>query len=332
VTRAAVLLVLAGAVVTGACNDAGTSTSAASASVATDASTILRGEYLVRSVAGCGECHTPRDASGALDQSRWLAGVANRFDLVPEDDTLGGISAPNLTPAGLSSWSDADIERAMLDGVAQDGSPLFPVMPYYAYHNMAAADAQAIVAYLRALPAVAGTTPIRQPLPVTLTAPAPPVPESAIPQTTLPAAGPEYAAAQRGRYLAGEIGFCLDCHTPWRLGQSQPLDLARAFGGGRPFSSHDWGVPAPAPAIVWSYDVTPDPTGIAGWTADDVAHVLAEGKTPAGTELCRPMPAGPVGGLGGITGQDAHDIGVYLTTIAPVAGGDVPTCPAGDVE
>jgi mono/diheme cytochrome c family protein len=331
--RPAVLVVLASAVVTGACDDAGNSAPASAASsVATDASALLRGEYLVRSVAGCGECHTPRDASGALDQSRWLAGVANRFDLVPDDDTQGGISAPNLTPAGLSSWSDVDIQRAMLDGISQDGTPLFPVMPYYAYHNMTAADAQAIVAYLRALPAIAGTTPVRQPLPVALTAPAPPVPESAIPQTTLPAAGPDYASAQRGRYLAGEIGFCLDCHTPWRLGQTQPLDLTRVFGGGRAFSSHDWVVPAPAPPVVWSYDVTPDPTGIAGWTADDVAGVLAEGKTPGGTELCRPMPAGPVGALGALTQQDAHDIGEYLTTIPPVPGGVVPTCPAGAVE
>jgi len=331
--RAAVLLMLAGAFVTGACDDAGNTAPASSASsVAPDASAIIRGEYLVRSVAGCGECHTPRDASGALDQSRWLAGVANRFDLVPDDDTQGGIPAPNLTPAGLSSWSDAAIERAMLDGISQDGSPLFPVMPYYAYHNMTGADAQAIVAYLRALPAIAGTTPARQPLPVALTAPAPPIPESAIPQTTLPDGGPEYASAQRGRYLAGEIGFCLDCHTPWRLGETQPLDLTRVFGGGRPFSSQDWVVPAPAPPVVWSYDVTPDPTGIAGWTARDVANVLAEGKTPGGTDLCRPMPAGPMGALGGLSQQDAYDIGMYLTTITPVPGGVVPTCPAGAVE
>ena len=331
--RAAVLLMLAGAFVTGACDDAGNTAPASSASsVAPDASAIIRGEYLVRSVAGCGECHTPRDASGALDQSRWLAGVANRFDLVPDDDTQGGIPAPNLTPAGLSSWSDAAIERAMLDGISQDGSPLFPVMPYYAYHNMTGADAQAIVAYLRALPAIAGTTPARQPLPIALTAPAPPIPESAIPQTTLPDGGPEYASAQRGRYLAGEIGFCLDCHTPWRLGETQPLDLTRVFGGGRPFSSQDWVVPAPAPPVVWSYDVTPDPTGIAGWTARDVANVLAEGKTPGGTDLCRPMPAGPMGALGGLSQQDAYDIGMYLTTITPVPGGVVPTCPAGAVE
>ena len=330
--RTPVVAVLAGAFALGACDDAGSSLPPPSSAGGSSTSSVIHGEYLVRSVAGCGECHTPRDASGALDQSRWLGGVANRFDLAPDDPTVGGISAPNLTPAGLATWSDEDVERAMLDGISKDGSPLFPVMPYYAYHNMSAADALAIVAYLRAVPSVTGMTPPRQPLPVTLDAPAPPVPESAIPQSTLPSASPDYAAAQQGRYLAGEVGFCLDCHTPWRLGQTQPLDLTRVFGGGRAFSSHDWVVAPPAPSVVWSYDVTPDPSGIAGWTADDVAQVLAEGKTPAGTELCRPMPSGPVGGLGGLTEQDAHDIGVYLTTIPPVPGGIVPTCPAGATE
>ncbi len=259
--RPGLALAVAGAVMSAACDDAGNTIPAAPAASESSVSAVMRGEYLVRSVAGCGECHTPRDASGALDQSRWLGGVANRFDLVPGDDTMGGISAPNLTPAGLSSWSDDDIARAMLDGVAPDGSPLFPVMPYYAFHNMTAADAQAIVAYLRAIPPVAGKTPARQPLPVPLTAPAPPVPESAIPQTVLPVGTTDYEAAQRGRYLAGEVGFCLDCHTPWRIGETQPLDLTRVFAGGRAFSSHDWAVPSPAPAVVWSYDVTPDPGG-----------------------------------------------------------------------
>ncbi len=330
--RPGLALAVAGAVMSAACDDAGNTIPAAPAASESSVSAVMRGEYLVRSVAGCGECHTPRDASGALDQSRRLGGVANRFDLVPGDDTMGGISAPNLTPAGLSSWSDDDIARAMLDGVAPDGSPLFPVMPYYAFHNMTAADAQAIVAYLRAIPPVAGKTPARQPLPVPLTAPAPPVPESAIPQTVLPVGTTDYEAAQRGRYLAGEVGFCLDCHTPWRIGETQPLDLTRVFAGGRAFSSHDWAVPSPAPAVVWSYDVTPDPGGIGGWTADEVSQVLADGKTPGGTQLCRPMPAGPLGSFGGLSAEDAHAIGVYLTSIPPVAGDPVPACSAGDVE
>ena len=88
-------------------------------------------------------------------------------------------------------------------------------------------------------------------------------------------------------------------------------------------------MPAPAPPVVYSYNVTPNPTGIEGWTASDVARLLLEGTPRGGGALCRPMPSGPTGALGGLSAQDALAIGVYLTTIAPVAGDDVPQCPAG---
>ena len=113
--------------------------------------------------------------------------------------------------------------------------------------------------------------------------------------------------------------------------QDQPLDLARVFAGNRAFSSKEWVVPAPAPAVVYSYNVTPDPSGIGGWPPDWVVLAIQTGLTPGSPLLCRPMPSGPTGGLGGMLAQDATDIGVYLTTIPPLPGGDdVPQCPVGD--
>jgi mono/diheme cytochrome c family protein len=329
-----VALAVAGASCVAACDQVGTAVPVAdagsgAASALVSPAVLERGEYVVRSVAGCGECHTPRDDQGNLDMSRWLGGVADRFDLVPEDDTMGAVPAPNLTPYGvLSGWTDDAIQRAFRDGVRPDGTPLVPLMPYYAYHNMSDADAAAVVAYLRAVEPVANDVPARQPLPFSLDAPAPPVPQSAIPHTTLSPGDPSYASAERGRYLAGEVGFCLDCHTPWRAGITPPLDLSRVFAGGRPFSAREWGVPAPDPAVIYSYDVTPDPTGIAGWTADDMVRALQHGIDNGGGPLCRPMPSGPFGGFGGMVEQDARDVGTYLTTIPPIGGGDdIPQCP-----
>ena len=323
------LLALPVVVMGGSCDEAGSVLPAPDAGVSApvDPDVLVRGEYLVRTVAGCGECHTPRTPAGDLDMSRWLAGVPNRFDLTPDDESTGGISTQNLTPYNLASWSDDEIERAMLDGIASDGSALYPLMPYYAYHNMTADDAAAIVTYLRAVPSIDDVVPPRQPLPMALLGPAPPVPETAIPRTTLPATDARYASAERGRYLAGEIGFCLDCHTPWRLGVTPPLDLTLVFAGGRAFSAREWVVPPPAPAVVTSYDITPDPSGIAGWTPADVGNLLVYGSVPDGSALCRPMPSGPVGSLGGLLAQDALDIGTYLTTIPPVSGGDISLCP-----
>jgi mono/diheme cytochrome c family protein len=326
-------LSLAAAIAAAACDDSGTIVPSAEAGAGAganglvDPAVLMRGEYLVRSVAGCGECHTPRDANGNLDMSRWLGGVAYRFDVVPDDDTMGGISAPNLSPAALASVSDADIERAFLDGVGLRGEALYPLMPYYAYRNMTEADADAIVTYLRSIPPIDGQVPPRQPLPAPLDAPAPPLSETEIPHTTLPSTDARYASAERGRYLAGEIGFCLDCHTPWRSGTSSPLDMTRAFGGGRAFSAREWVVPPPAPPVIYSSNVTPAMSGLAGWTAQTVVNALHGDVDAKGQPLCRPMPSGPSGGLAGLSQDDAADIGVYLTTLPPIESGEIPSCP-----
>ena len=60
-----------------ACGCGGSHPASSGASALVDPAVLERGEYLAHSVAGCGECHTPRDATGNLDQSMWLAGVAH---------------------------------------------------------------------------------------------------------------------------------------------------------------------------------------------------------------------------------------------------------------
>ena len=50
---------------------------------------------------------------------------------------------------GIGAWSDAEIKRAITEGVSKDGSPLKPPMGYEFYANMTEADLDAIVAYLR---------------------------------------------------------------------------------------------------------------------------------------------------------------------------------------
>ena len=60
----------------------------------------------------------------------------------------------NITPdkkTGIGNWSDADIKKAVTEGVRPDGSRMAPPMPYGFYHNLSAEDLDAIVAYLRSL-------------------------------------------------------------------------------------------------------------------------------------------------------------------------------------
>lgn len=290
---------------------------------------VARGEYLVKHVAACGDCHTPRKSDGSLDMTKWLAGSPNFADLDPGDATKGAIHAKNLTPhngTGLGGWTDAEIKKAFLDGVSKDGTPLFPIMPYFVFHNMTAADADAIVAYLKSIPAIDNTIPPREPLPFPFTAPASPVPAASIPNTTLPTTDANYESAMRGKYLAGNVGICMECHTE-RVQQAVPLDLTKLFAGGEKFAAADIGLPSPPfPAEITSRNITPHANGIQGWTAQAVANALKKGVDKDNIPLCPPMPAGAMQAFGGLTDQDALDIGNYVTTLPPIDNGVLPNC------
>lgn len=106
---------------------------------------VARGHYLVEQVAMCGECHTPRDADGNLDQSRWLEGA--RIWIKPVHTMYNWAEwAPRL--AGLPSYTDEQAEAVLEKGIGPNGVPIRP--PMHIYH-MNHADALAIVAYLRSL-------------------------------------------------------------------------------------------------------------------------------------------------------------------------------------
>src|SRR5262249_10029095 len=151
-------------------------------------------------------------------------------------------------------------------------------------------DVDAIVAYLRTVPAVENDIPERQPLPVTLKRPAEAVPESAIPHTTLKPSDKTYARAENGRHLAARGGFGVGCHKPLGFGAPQALDLGALFAGGRTFWARDWGVALPPPGVLYSYNVTPDSSGIKDWTPQMVLTAITTGKDDKGAGLCRPMP------------------------------------------
>ena len=70
------------------------------------------------------------------------------------DDDAFTVHTPNITPdreTGIGSWSDEQIKRAITEGVRADGSRLLPPMGFPYHANMAEADLDALVAYLRTL-------------------------------------------------------------------------------------------------------------------------------------------------------------------------------------
>ena len=111
----------------------------------------LRGRYLVEGPGHCGECHTPRDAFGAPDISRWLAGAPN-----PE----GKGTIPNITPGGLE-WSADEIVTALQSGMTPEYDSLSGSMAAVVHElgHLPREDVAAMAAYLKAIPAVAGQEP-----------------------------------------------------------------------------------------------------------------------------------------------------------------------------
>jgi len=282
---------------------------------------VVKGEYIVRAQLGCDGCHTPRLPTGEPDPDLYMAGAITFLDLDPDDPEVGNVPAPNLTndTTGLADWTDEEIKDAMLNGIGRDGQPLVPIMSYYIMHNMLPDDADAIVAYLRTVEPIDNDIPPRQPLPFAMPGPAQPVPVSAIPESTLPSSDARYESARRGRYIAGLLGSCMDCHTPFKTGQPIPLDLNKLFAGGREFKATITIGAPDVPTVVYSANITPDATGIQGWTAEQVVTLLYTGVDNQGHTTCAPMSyaSGPIGPYSHLTDQDVHDIANYITTLPP---------------
>lgn len=107
-----------------------------------------RGAYLVEALGHCGECHTPREITGALDRSMAYAG--NR-------DGPDGDAVPNITPdpeTGIGKWSDADLIFLFRSTLLPDGDAVGGTMAEVVQNgtrNMNEDDLKAIVVFLRAL-------------------------------------------------------------------------------------------------------------------------------------------------------------------------------------
>jgi hypothetical protein len=296
-------------------------------------SLVQRGEYLVKHVGACGDCHTPvNPLTGQPDNTRSLAGVASMFQVpgILPDGGIGVIGSSNLTSdmaTGLGSWTDAQIKKAFLDGVDKDGNAVFPIMPYYVLHNMSPADADAIVAYLRTIPPIDSAIPPKNFLFPTAAA-SPPVPANRIPDPMLATTDPNYASAMRGKYLAGNLGVCMECHTKHvRTPGMVPLDLDKLFAGGEGFEAAAIGLSPMFPVrTIYSQNITPHATGIQGWTAAAVAKAIQEGTEKDGLPLCPPMPSGPGKAFAGMTNSDALDIGNYVTRLPPIDNPVAPIC------
>jgi len=110
---------------------------------------VTNGFYLA-TIGHCMECHTPFGPKG-----KDFVGDLGKGGMEFPGPWGKSVSA-NITSSkakGLGNWTDAEIKAAITQGVSKDGHKLNPPMGYPYYARMKGEDVDAIIAYLRTVPA-----------------------------------------------------------------------------------------------------------------------------------------------------------------------------------
>jgi mono/diheme cytochrome c family protein len=105
-----------------------------------------RGRYLVEALAHCAECHSSRNAFGALRAATLFAGG-------PDQGGVGFV--PNITPDRIGRWSVGDLRQVLTTGQTPDlrrvGSSMAAVVANTSL--LPEGDREAIAVYIKSLPA-----------------------------------------------------------------------------------------------------------------------------------------------------------------------------------
>jgi cytochrome c553 len=142
--------IIALAVVGAFCLTTITAVSAAPPAGKSQAAKIARGEYIVKGVGMCGDCHSQFTPTGGFVMDKWLQGKKLEFNpAIPIP--IWADTSPNI--AGLPGWETQKAVQFLMTGLAPNGQPARPPMPGY---RMNRADAEAVVAYLKSLKPPAG--------------------------------------------------------------------------------------------------------------------------------------------------------------------------------
>jgi mono/diheme cytochrome c family protein len=251
-----------------------------------------RGKALMEGIVACGNCHFARDDKGQPLQSRGLSG-GMLFDEPPFK-----AYAANITPdpaTGIGKWTDAQIKKAIREGVRPDGSVIGPPMPIEFYRTMSDQDLAAIIAYLRAQPAVANAVP-KSKYNIAL----PPAYGPPVTAVKMPARNDQLAY---GKYLT-DVGHCMECHTP--RDSKGMLNKASLGAGGNVFGG-PWGKSV-------SRNLTPHDTGLKDWTDAQIAKAVRDGVNREGQPYKPPMA---FGFYKNINDADMAALIAYLRSLKP---------------
>jgi hypothetical protein len=246
----------------------------------TDHAVLARGEHLAKAVAPCtaGECHG-EDLGGGRPIAM---------------GPIGTFVGPNISEGGLgAAYTDGELARLVQHGIKKDGRSL-RFMPSQDMGWLPDADVAALVSWLRTRPAIerpnAGT--LVGPLGKVLDRQGAFVLDVArridhTKREPVPAPAP---TAEYGRFL---IRLCTGCH-------------GEHLTGGR--------IPGSPSKLPTPLNLTPDATGLAGWTYEDFDKLLVKGIRKSGKAL---DPFMPITAFGQMDETEKRAMFAYLMTLPP---------------
>jgi len=241
---------------------------------------------------GCASCHAPNQE----ERTKLAGGIALK-------SPFGTFYAPNISPNatdGIGAWSEADFINAMWKGTSPQGKHYYPAFPYTSYQRMQETDLRDLFAYLKTLPAVAGSTRDH---------------DLAFPFNLRrlvglwkflflegeqfqgdPARSREW---NRGAYLVNGPGHCAECHSPRNM--LGAIIASGRFAGG-PDPESDGTIPNITPA------------GIGSYSEGDIARVLETGELPDGDSVGGRMRA-VVRNTAELSPEDRAAIAAYIKSL-----------------
>jgi mono/diheme cytochrome c family protein len=253
---------------------------------------VARGRYLAI-LGDCAGCHAQAHSSA-------FAGG------VPFDAQFGIVYSTNITPdkqTGIGNWTTDQFYRAIHDGVAANGTHLYPALPYVYFSRITRQDTDDLFTYLRSLkPVHKPSTPNRLMFPFNIRfglvfwnwlygpkrAPALPAGRS--------------VEWKRGEYLVNGLGHCAACHMPKNL----------LFGDetGKPLAGgmvDNWFANNLAGGQI---------EGLGQWQPADIEQFLATGISPHAT-AAGSMLEKINSSTSHMTPQDRAAIATYLKSLPP---------------
>lgn len=116
--------------------------------------TVEYGRYVASNLAGCADCHSPRNLqNGQFYPDSLFAGGSIAFGKIEGDPVFA--YARNLRSdreSGVREWTEEEFLQAVTSGVRPDSTVLTLHMPYAYYKFLTEDDLRAVYVYLRSVP------------------------------------------------------------------------------------------------------------------------------------------------------------------------------------